>query len=211
MDDGALTDLPEMFGPNQAIFDTADRESEFNWKLNIEATLEGYHIKPTHRETFYPYGFDNLNVVETIGANARVTFPFRRIEKLRNVPPEKRDISGMVTYAWNIFPNATVAVLSNHTAVSFSEPLTPTRTRYFSFRIGERVDDPTGEEAERMRRDATFVADTGAQEDAEMVRRIQAGLASGANSHFTYGRFEKAIAHFHRTLTGLIDARSTAG
>jgi phenylpropionate dioxygenase-like ring-hydroxylating dioxygenase large terminal subunit len=205
VDDGALKDLPILFQEDQAIFASGDKVSKFNWKLNIEATLEGYHIKPTHRETFYPYGFDNLNVVETSGANARVTFPFRRIEKLRNLPADRRDISGMVTYVYNIFPNATLAVLSNHTAFSVSEPLSPTRTRYFSFRIGERVEDEDGEAAERMRRDATFVADTGSKEDAEMVYRIQTGLASGANDHFTYGRFEKAIVHFHKTLTHLIE------
>ena len=207
VDKGALRELPTLLDENQIIFASSDGVSEFNWKLNIEATLEGYHIKPTHRETFYPYGYDNLNVVETIGPNARVTFPFRRIEKLRNLPREKRNIAGMVTYAWNIFPNATVAMLSNHIAVSISEPLSPTSTRYFSWRLGERTDDDDGEAAERMQRDANFVADTGSKEDAEMVYRIQAGLASEANSHFTYGRFEQAIVNFHRTLTRLLELR----
>jgi len=206
IDDGALAELPELIGSDQAVFDSSDRESEFNWKLNIEATLEGYHIKPTHRETFYPYGYDNMTVVETFGPNARVTFPFRRIEKLRSLPPEKRDISGRVTYAYNIFPNATVAVLSNHTSVSFSEPLSPTRTRYFSYRIGQKVAEGDTETAARMRRDADFVADTGSKEDAEMVHRIQEGLASGANSHFLYGRFETAIVNFHQHMTRLIEA-----
>ncbi|MEM8769501.1 MAG: aromatic ring-hydroxylating dioxygenase subunit alpha [Pseudomonadota bacterium] len=201
IDAGALVELPDLIGHDQAIFARNDGESEFNWKLNIEATLEGYHIKPTHRESFYPYGYDNLNVVETFGPNARVTFPFRRIEKLRAVPPAERDIRGMVTYAYNIFPTASVAMLSNHTAVSFSEPLSPTRTHYYSYRIGQRVDDPEGEAAVRMRRDASFVADTGSKEDAEMVQRIQKGLASGANTHFTYGHFERAITNFHRSLT----------
>ncbi len=205
IDDGALAEMPELIGPDQAVFDRSDRESEFNWKLNIEATLEGYHIKPTHRETFYPYGYDNMNVVETFGPNARVTFPFRRIEKLRRLPAEQRDISGRVTYAYNIFPNATVAVLSNHTAVSFSEPLSPTRTRYFSYRIGERIAEGDAESAARMKRDADFVSDTGVKEDAEMVQRIQEGLASGANSHFLYGQFEKAIVNFHQHMTRLID------
>jgi phenylpropionate dioxygenase-like ring-hydroxylating dioxygenase large terminal subunit len=205
MDQGALREMPELIGPDQAVFDSADRESDFNWKLNIEATLEGYHIKPTHRETFYPYGYDNLNVVETFGPSARVTFPFRRIEKLRKLPPEQRDISGRVTYAYNIFPNATVAVLSNHTAVSFSEPLTPTRTRYFSFRIGRKIEAGDEEGVARMRRDADFVADTGSKEDAEMVQRIQDGLASEANEHFLYGHFEQAIVNFHKHLTALID------
>ena len=203
--EGALASVPELIGPDQAIFERSDRESGFNWKLNIEATLEGYHIKPTHRETFYPYGYDNLNVVETFGPNARVTFPFRRIEKLRGKPPGERDISGRVTYAYNIFPNATVAVLSNHTAVSFSEPLTPTRTRYFSFRIGRKLEDGDEEAAAKMRRDADFVADTGSKEDAEMVQRIQDGLASGANSHFLYGQFEQAIVNFHKHLNALVE------
>lgn len=205
VDDGALAELPDLIGEDQAIFDSTDRESEFNWKLNIEATLEGYHIKPTHRETFYPYGYDNMNVVETFGPNARVTFPFRRIEKLRNLPPEERDISGRVTYAYNIFPNATVAVLSSHTSVSFSEPLSPTRTRYFSYRLGDSIGKRDEQAAERMRRDADFVSDGGVKEDAEMVHRIQAGLASGANDHFLYGHFEKAIVNFHQHMTRLID------
>ncbi len=204
MDDGALAALPELIGADQAVFDESDRESEFNWKLNIEATLEGYHIKPTHRETFYPYGYDNMNVVETFGPNARVTFPFRRIEKLRPLPPEQRDISGRVTYVYNLFPNTTVAVLSNHTVVSFSEPLTPTRTRYFSYRIGDKVAEGDEASLSRMKRDADFVSDTGSKEDADMVQRIQAGLASGANSHFLYGQFEKAIVNFHRHLSRLI-------
>ena len=205
IDDGALVEMPELIGSDQAIFRESDRESEFNWKLNIEATLEGYHIKPTHRETFFPYGYDNMNVVETFGPNARVTFPFRRIEKLRKLAPAERNISGRVTYAYNIFPNASVAMLSNHTVASFSEPLSPTRTRYFSYRIGQKIADGDEEAAARMERDADFVSDTGAKEDAEMVQRIQEGLASGANSHFIYGRFEKAIVNFHQHMTRLID------
>ena len=55
-----------------------------------------------------------------------------------------------------------------------------------------------------MKRDADFVADTGSKEDAEMVYRIQRGLASGANTHFTYGQFEKAIINFHRHMERLI-------
>ena len=201
---GALEDMPDLVTADLAVFAQSDVTSDFNWKLNIEATQEGYHIKPTHPETFYPYGYDNLTVVETFGNNARVTFPFRRIEKLRDVPPPERNISGMVTYAYNIFPNATLAVLSNHIALSFSEPISPTRTRYFSYKLGVKADTSNEEQVERMRRDASFVADTGSKEDAEVVYRIQAGLDSGANEHFTYGRFEKAIVHFHKTLSGLL-------
>ena len=36
----------------------------------MEANLEGYHIKPTHKTTFFPYGYDNLTLIETFGRTA---------------------------------------------------------------------------------------------------------------------------------------------
>ena len=54
------------------------------------------------------------------------------------------------------------------------------------------------------KRDAEFVNRTGAAEDLAVVTAIQRGIASGANEHFTFGRFEGAIAHFHRTLAAAL-------
>ncbi|MEJ2087331.1 MAG: SRPBCC family protein [Gammaproteobacteria bacterium] len=198
---GALDGMVDVLGSDQRVFSSSENTDEVNWKLSMEANMEGYHIKPTHPESFYPYGYDNLNVVETFGPSSRVTFPVRRIEKLRNLPPVSRRIDGMVTFTYNIFPNVMVAVLYNHTAVSISEPESPSRTRFIRYRLHKREVDESLEALERAKRDAAFVADQGAQEDRAMVRAIQAGLASGANAHFTYGRFEQAIVHFHQQLT----------
>ena len=106
----------------------------------MESTLEGCHIRTTHPESFCPYGYDNLNVVETFARNSRIAFPFRRIEKLRNMPSDALDVSGKLTYAYNLFPNVTIAVLSNHTVVSISEPVSPTRTRFVSYRLNNQLD-----------------------------------------------------------------------
>ena len=198
-----LAQVPELISPDQRIFASGENVSDVNWKLNMEGTLEGYHIKPTHRETFYPYGFDNLNVVETFGSNSRVTYPFRRIEKLRDIQPASRNIAGTVTYVYQLFPNVTIAVLSDHTTVSISEPLSPTKTRFTNYRLTNKGED-AGSDNERAQRDASFVADTGGAEDAAVVHAIQESLASGANEHFTYGRFEKAIVHFHKSLTDML-------
>ena len=46
-----------------------------------------------------------------------------------------------------------------------------------------------------------ILADSGGKEDAAAVQAIQAGLTSGANEHFTFGRYEKAIVHFHEVLS----------
>ena len=206
IDDDFKKTVPALFAPQQRVFASRESEDDVNWKLNVEATLEGYHIKPTHPETFYPYGFDNLNVVETIGRNARVTFPFRRIEKLRDVEPLNRCIDGMVTYLYHLFPNVTVGVLSDHTAMTISEPLAPGRTRFINYLLNNRnVEGEDPEQLARVQRDADFVADSGLKEDQAVVRAIQSSLMSGANTHFTYGHFEKAIVHFHRTLAAHLD------
>lgn len=196
-----LDDVPDLLTPDQAIFASSENTSDVNWKLNMEAALEGLHIKTTHPESFYPYGYDNLTVLEDFGNNSRVTFPFRRIEKLRPMPPESRSVAGQLTYVYHLFPNVSIAVLSNHTTLTISEPISPTRTRFVSYRLTNSGEGANEHNMQRAKRDAGFVADSGGKEDAAAVRAIQAGLESGANEHFLFGHYEKAIVHFHEVLT----------
>jgi hypothetical protein len=170
-----------------------------NWKIYLEGFIEGYHIRATHPESFFPYGYDNLNVVECVGLNSRVTYPFRRIEKLVSVPPAERRLEGLVTYVYHLFPNALVTVLSRHTNLVVLEPLAVGRTRLHTWALTNRGHADAAGRASAQR-DAAFVNQTGAAEDLAVVLAIQRGLASGANAHFTFGRFESAIAHFHRNL-----------
>ena len=132
---GALESLPELLTENQVLFDSSESVEDINWKLTAEGTLEGYHIKPTHPESFYPYGYDNLNVIEMQGPNSRVCFPFRRIEKLRDAPRENLSLDRMVTLVHRIFPFASINRLSQHWGMSFAEPESPTRTRYFNYKL----------------------------------------------------------------------------
>jgi phenylpropionate dioxygenase-like ring-hydroxylating dioxygenase large terminal subunit len=197
--DDALDDLPELIGKDQRLFAARESRVPANWKLFLEGFLEGYHIRSTHPKTFFPYGFDNLNVVEYFGRNSRVTFPFQRIRKLRELPPEERRVEGSVTYVHQIFPNAVVVMLSHHTLLSVLEPVSTNETRLVSYALTQRpASDPDAVAA--AQRDAAFVNQTGGAEDLAVVCSIQASLESRANDVFVYGRFEGAIAHFHRHL-----------
>ena len=198
----SLDGLPTLFAPEQEILASTEAEVDVNWKVYLEGFIEGYHIKPTHPESFYPYGFDNLNVIEHAGPHSRVTYPFRRIEKLRDVPPEDRRIEGLVTYVYHLFPNALVTVLSRHTNLVVLEPTGTGRTRGTFYAL---TNPGGGEEARQLaERDASFVSDNGLAEDLAVVKAIQASIGSGANEHFTFGHFEPAIVHFHRTLAGAL-------
>ena len=198
-----LGGLDRLIGPDQRLFATAEREFEVNWKIFLESFIEGYHIKTTHPESFLPYGFDNLNVIDLFGRNSRVTYPFKRIQKLAKVAPAERRVEGLLTYVYHLFPNVLVTVLSRHTNVVVLEPLAVDRTRQLTYTLtNDGGDDPAA--LAEARRDAEFVGNTGAQEDRAVVEAIQRGLASGANDHFTFGRSESAIVHFHQTLAAAL-------
>jgi len=196
--------LPDLLPPGHDVIDVHGDVSEFNWKLSLEGSIEGYHIRFGHRDSFYPYGYDNLNVVECVGRNSRVTYPFRRIEKLADLPPEERRVDGRLTYVYHLFPNALVTVLSRHINLVVLEPLAVGRSRMVSYALADIGGDPDA--METARRDAAFVNDTGAAEDLALVKSIQRAMATGANECFTFGHFEGAIVHFHRNLHAALEA-----
>jgi phenylpropionate dioxygenase-like ring-hydroxylating dioxygenase large terminal subunit len=201
-----LEDLPDNIDLSGAPCSVSASETEANWKIVLEGFLEGYHIRATHPQSFLPYGFDNLNVVECSGRHSRVTFPFQRIRKLAQVPPEQRCLTGFVTSVYHIFPNALITVLSNHTNLIVLEPVNVERTNVVRYTFENT--SAAARTPEAVQRDTDFVA-TGAAEDREVVCAIQRGLASGANDSFVFGHFESAIVHFHRTLDAEL-ARGTA-
>jgi len=190
----------DFFEPSQPLIHQSDTLDEANWKLLTETLLEGYHIKSLHRESFYPFGLDNVNVVESFGQNSRVVYPFKRIEKLRAVSPDDREIEGFATLVYHLFPNVSVSVLSKHTSVTVIEPLSPSRTQMFSYYIKHSAKNGVEISVEEAMRDVDFVNQSGQEEDRAAARDIQETVTTSANSHLTFGYYEKAIVSFHQQL-----------
>lgn len=199
--DGASAWVPDMFGPDWRLFTTVEQEFAVNWKIVAEGFLEGYHIRSTHHETFFPLQYDNINVIEEFGRNSRISFPYRRIEKLRKVPPAERKTSGMLTHVYHLFPNVMIATFPTNIIMTVLEPLAVDRTRIVTYTLSNLAGQEEGRAAIAQGRD--FVA-LGAAEDRDMACAAQRGLAARANDVFTFGLFEGAIRHFHRNLQGLI-------
>jgi len=203
--ESAIGELPPLIAEDQRLLSVSERDTDANWKILLEGFIEGYHIRATHPETFLPYGFDNLNVVEIFGRNSRVTYPFQRIEKLAKIPPAERRVMGYVTFVYHLFPNVLLTVLSSHTNLVVLEPVASDRTRVISYSLTNGGGDDEQAVA-AAKRDADFVSNTGTLEDRAIVCAIQRGVDSGANEVFTFGRFESAIVHFHRELDAALIA-----
>jgi choline monooxygenase len=171
-----------------------------NWKVLVEQFLEGYHIRTTHKDTFYPIQYDDLNVVEAFGPNTRITFPFRNIERLRDRPESTWIVDHRVTYVYHLFPNVMFATFPDQRLLITIDPVdvdhsTVTIYAMATPAVAEKRSANAGGAA-----GARNMLEVGGVEDNEMSEGVQRGLHAGANTFLEFGRHESAIGRFHATL-----------
>lgn len=171
-----------------------------NWKVLVEQFLEGYHIRTTHKDTFYPIQYDDLNVVEPFGPNTRITFPFKNIERLRGRPESTWEVGHRVTYVYHLFPNVMVATFPNQVLVITIDPIDIDHTTVTIYAmVTPEVMQRAAKDPETSQ-DARNLLNEGGIEDNEMSEGVQLGLHAGANTFVEFGTHESAIGHFHATL-----------
>jgi choline monooxygenase len=186
--------------PAERLFAVRPALRAMNWKVLVEQFLEGYHIRTTHKDTFYPIQYDDLNVVEAFGPNTRITFPYKNIERLRDRPESTWNVGHRVTYVYHLFPNVMVATFPNQVLVITIDPIDIDHTtvtiyamvtRDVAKRVSANPDAAAG---------ARDLLNEGGVEDNEMSEGVQRGLHAGANEFVEFGRHESAIGRFHTTL-----------
>jgi choline monooxygenase len=172
-----------------------------NWKVLVEQFLEGYHIRSTHKDTFFPVQYDDLNVVETFGPNSRITFPYRNIERLRHRPEATWTTDARVTYVYQLFPNVMVATFPDLVLMIAIDPVDVGHSTLvvYSMVKPEVADRASIDSPKNPAGAGSFIA-RGAVEDNEMSVGVQRGLHAGANEFVEFGRHESAIGHFHAAL-----------
>ncbi|OBK32354.1 ring-hydroxylating oxygenase subunit alpha [Mycobacterium sp. 1245111.1] len=170
---------------------------QINWKVLIEQFLEGYHIRSTHRETFFPLQYDDLNIVETFGSNSRITFPYRNIERLRDRPESAWTTKERMTFVYQLFPNVMIATFPDQVIVVVVDPIDVDHSMFTSYTVAT---PEVADAALSPAITAPTLLQQGALEDNEMSMGVQRGLRSGANAFVEFGRHESAIGHFHANL-----------
>jgi choline monooxygenase len=174
-----------------------------NWKVLVEQFLEGYHIRSTHRDTFYPLQYDDLNVVEMFGPNSRITFPYRNIERLRDRPESLWTTERRVTFVYQLFPNVMLATFPDQVIMVVVDPIDIGASRVTTYILATSEAAEAAVIAVGRQNEAgsgAALLTRGALEDNEMSVGVQRGLRSGANAFVEFGRHESAIGHFHANL-----------
>jgi phenylpropionate dioxygenase-like ring-hydroxylating dioxygenase large terminal subunit len=171
-----------------------------NWKVLVEQFLEGYHIRTTHKDTFYPLQYDDLNVVERFGPNTRITFPFRNIERLRDRPESSWTVGHRVTFVYHLFPNVMFVTFPDQVLLIAIDPVDVDHTTVTMYAL---VTPGTAEKLATIDVGAAgerSLLAMGGIEDNEMSEGVQRGLHAGANAFVEFGTHESAIGRFHATL-----------
>ncbi len=177
--------------PAERLFAVRPTVRAMNWKVLVEQFLEGYHIRTTHKNTFYPIQYDDLNVVEPFGPNTRITFPYQNIERLRDRPESTWNVDHRVTYVYHLFPNVMVATFPNQVLVITIDPIDVDHTTVTIYamvtpQVAERAS--ANPEAAAGARD---LLNEGGVEDNDMSEGVQRGLHAGANTFVEFGTHER--------------------
>jgi choline monooxygenase len=186
--------------PADRLFTVRPAARAMNWKVLVEQFLEGYHIRTTHKNTFFPIQYDDLNIIEAFGPNTRITFPYQNIERLRERPESTWNVGHRVTYVYHLFPNVMVATFPNQVLVITIDPVDIDHTTVTIYAmvtpdVAKRV-SANPENAEGARN----LLNEGGVEDNEMSEGVQRGLHAGANTFVEFGTHESAIGRFHANL-----------
>ena len=204
LDDAALADqLRELDGDlaacalaDQIVIRRATSERRCNWKLVIDAFLEGYHIRRLHRDSVGRFFLDAHGAVVAVGPHVRAVSA-RRTLVGRDANPSLTRVRDLATPSFLIFPNTVLILHPDYTSVLVMTPLAVDRVRFEHSLIVPR--DRAGA-AQADHYAASFELIEGGvfqAEDLAACEAIQRGLEARADDALVCGGLERAVPWFH--------------
>lgn len=202
----ADTDIRDYIEPILADFDWCDMPNlaiaasdrvtiNANWKLLVEGGIEAYHFKVAHRNTIGPHFLDNLSSYKLMGAHMRSVLAKNSLKSLADLPQEKWRIREHSNVLYNVFPNDQFLLMDDHIAWISATPVSAHKTELRLCTLAPKVQITT-ENMPHWERNHQITVTT-LMEDFEVNEGAQAGAGTGANEHFTFGRFEGALESFN--------------
>jgi len=169
-----------------------------NWKLMIDASMEAYHFKVAHRNTIGALFANNLQLVDEFDEHMRFYLVKSNLSPEAPITEEAFDPRAYGNLLYFIFPNTFILVLPDYVQVFSFDPASPEMTKMHEVALLPKLPE-TATELGYWNRNIELYRST-IDEDCALAESIQQGLASGANTSLTFGRFEFASCRFHAQL-----------
>jgi phenylpropionate dioxygenase-like ring-hydroxylating dioxygenase large terminal subunit len=171
---------------------TARAVRRCNWKLVIEAFLDGYHLRVLHRDSIYRFFIDAASVAERAGDHVRALTARRT---LRDGAAAAGDVRAVATPSFILFPATTIIVHPDFVSIITVHPLAPDATEYGHVML---VPAERAGETEHWDKSWQLIEETVvAREDLWACEQIQRGLATGRVDALAFGALEHAVRWFH--------------
>ncbi|WP_312871780.1 SRPBCC family protein [Amycolatopsis acididurans] len=185
---------------------SGDFDEEINWKVLMDAFLDGYHIASTHAGTVAPYFYNNVQAWRQMGRHARVVSARKSIDKVREQDPSEVDINRHITIAHFIMPNMSILRQPDHLEVLTFVPAPGTAegTR-MQMRILIREPAVTDEQKARWDKNWDILMAVLRDEDLVVNRALQHAVSNTDLPPLLFGRNEIANQHFHQWLDRALD------
>jgi hypothetical protein len=169
-----------------------------NWKLTVDAFLEGYHIRVLHRDTIYPFFADAYTVTHHAGPHQDSLVVRRAAFEPFAPPADRYALCKLATPTQLVFPNTFLIWHPDYVSLigMFSPAVDRVRWIHTMLIPPERCGadwTPHWEKTFRLIEQTVFQ-----QEDIATAVATQRGFASGANAALHLGRLEHGVLRFHR-------------
>ena len=174
-----------------------------NWKLVIDAFLESYHVQRLHSSTIANFFADGITAADCIGMHQRAAVG--RADYLADV--DRNDWAALrrvVTYTYQIFPNAVVIVSPDYINIMVVMPQSVGTCLVEDFMLIPEAPQTNEAEAHWKRSWDLLDGVTFAGEDFHAAELCHRGLASGLLKHVQLGTLENGISNFHAKVDALL-------
>ncbi|MFN0246855.1 MAG: aromatic ring-hydroxylating oxygenase subunit alpha [Kofleriaceae bacterium] len=199
---GLDADLRALRFDDHVVWRTATVTRRCNWKLVIEAFLDGYHIRVLHRDSIYRFFLDAMSLAEPVGPHIRAISARRT---LREAPTslDGVELRLLATPSFTVFPATTIIAHPDFISIIV---LSPTSAGTTEWRHTMVVPASRAGDAEHWDKSWELIEGSVFQrEDLWVCEQIQRGLESGTDDPLLFGALETPIAWFHAA----IEARAT--
>ena len=172
-------------------------EQRGNWKMLMEAFLEGYHLRTLHRDTIYPFFLDARAAAQPVGPHVRHASARRSATEASESPRPLRELA---TFAYVIFPCTILIAHPDWTSLVVVQPLGTDRFSWTHAQLASSLPATDDARAHFERSFRLIEENVFAREDLFAIAEMQAGLESGANEVLTFGRLETPALWFHASI-----------
>tara|TARA_R110001606_G_scaffold216728_1_gene364616 strand:- start:3755 stop:4912 length:1158 start_codon:yes stop_codon:yes gene_type:complete len=184
------------------VFSQKDYKVKANWKLVIDAFLEGYHVTRLHANSVGQMFTEYVNGVDPIGRHIRQLSGRGNFDNSK-VGATYGAVRNTTVISYLLFPNTIIITSPSYVSVMIVVPVSEHESHIDYYMLTDRAPASPKEEA-HFQRSFDLIDKVFGEEDFQAATWGQEGLSTGAIDHLLLGGLEQALRMFHDRIEELL-------